>query len=71
MATDAENYATIKSNTLAQLAEMSANYKPTYTIDGQTVSWTEYQKMLQERVAWCDQKIAASGEYFEVESFGF
>lgn len=59
MATDAENLATIKSNALARLAELSASPKPSYAIDGQSVSWNEYAQMLQEQIAWCDKQLAA------------
>jgi hypothetical protein len=32
--------------------------KPSYTIDGQHVSWTEYVQSLQETIEWCDVKLA-------------
>lgn len=59
MATDAANLATIKSNALERLAELSASPKPSYSIDGQQFSWAEYQKLLMDQVAWCDQQLAA------------
>ena len=53
-------YATIKSQTLAMIAEITAEPKPTYSIDGQSVLWTDYLKQLRTTVEWCDQQIARS-----------
>jgi hypothetical protein len=60
----------IKSNTLAQIAEVSTERKPTYTENGQSFSWTEYLEHLQQRVAWCNQMLAVE-QPFEVETRGF
>ena len=51
-------YQTIKSQTLSMIAEMTANPKPSYSIDGQSVLWTDYLKQLRTTVEWCDQQIA-------------
>jgi len=51
-------YSTIKSQTLSMIAEMTANPKPSYNIDGQSVQWTDYLKQLRATVEWCDQQIA-------------
>ena len=51
-------YHTIKSQTLSMIAEMTANPKPSYNIDGQAVQWTDYLKQLRVTVEWCDQQIA-------------
>ena len=40
------------------IAEMTANPKPSYNIDGQSVQWTDYLKQLRATVEWCDQQIA-------------
>lgn len=69
MATDVEQYQSIRSQTLAELASLSENPKPTYWIDGQRVYWQEHAESLQRRVAWCDQKIAET-QPFEVRSEG-
>ena len=53
----ANENATIKSQTLAQLVELRANPKPTYSIDGQTVSWTAYLRSLEDTVAWCNAQL--------------
>jgi len=51
-------YKTIKSQTLSLIAEMTANPKPSYSIDGQIVQWSDYLKQLRATVEWCDQQMA-------------
>jgi hypothetical protein len=62
MPTDTEQIALIRSQTLALIAEITARPKPTYMIDGQTVSWTGYLKQLRDTVAWCDTRLAVPAE---------
>ena len=69
MSTDAEQLQTIRSQTLALIAELTANPKPTYTIDGQQVSWGAYLVRLQATVDWCERKLAGQ-EPFEIRSRG-
>ena len=57
--TDLEQIQAIKSQTLGLIAEITAQPKPTYKIDGQNVLWTQYLARLHETVTWCDQQIAA------------
>lgn len=70
MATDAEQIATIRTQTLARIVEITASPKPSYTIDGQQVLWSDYLRQLQSTVAWCDEQVAAA-EPFEVTSQGY
>lgn len=49
----------IKRQTLATLAELAREPKPTYKIDGVVVSWTEYQESLRQTVDWCDKQLNA------------
>lgn len=42
MPTDAENLATAVSNISALIADLTENPKPTYSINGQSVSWGDY-----------------------------
>lgn len=65
-----EQIETIKSNTLAQMAAVSAERKPTYTENGQSFAWTEYLNHLQRRVDWCNQQLAAE-EPFEIPTQGY
>lgn len=66
---DQQQLETIKSLALAQLAELRAVPKPTYTLDGQTVSWESYAASLERTIDWCDQKLAALAPY-EIRSEG-
>jgi hypothetical protein len=67
MSSEAAQLEDIKRQALALLAEITANPKPSYTVDGQTVSWAEYLAQLRATVAWCDERLAAT-EPFEVAS---
>jgi hypothetical protein len=69
MPSDLEQLQTIRSQTLALIGELTANPKPTYTLDGQTVSWSQYLAALQATVDWCERKLAGQ-EPFEVHSQG-
>jgi hypothetical protein len=59
MPSDYEQIQSIKSQTLAVIADITAAPKPTYEIDGQSVSWNAYLRRLQLIVDWCDDKLAA------------
>lgn len=65
-----EQLETIKSNTLAQMAAVSAERKPSYSEGGQTFNWTEYLEHLERRVDWCNQQLAAE-EPFEIPTQGY
>jgi hypothetical protein len=67
---DATTIATIKTQTLAIIAEITTTPKPSYNIDGQSISWGEYLRQLQDTVEWCDKQITAE-EPFEVVSQGY
>jgi hypothetical protein len=66
---DTDQIAAIRSQALTQLLELRASPKPTYTIDGQSVSWETYVRSLEATVDWCDQKMIAL-DPFEVRSRG-
>jgi hypothetical protein len=70
MSSDAEQIATIKTQTLARMAEITAEPKPTYNVDGQMIAWGDYLKQLQQTVDWCNQKLAGE-EPFEFRSRGY
>ncbi len=69
MSTETEQIAIIRSQALAQLEELRASPKPSYSIDGQSVSWTDYAASLQQTIDWCDRKLADS-QPFEFRSEG-
>ncbi len=70
MPNDAEQIATIKTQTLAQIAEITAEPKPSYNIDGQKIDWGDYLGQLQKTVDWCNEKLAGE-EPFEFRSQGY
>lgn len=70
MPTDAAQLATIKSQILANLVEITESPKPTYNVDGQNVLWTAYHKMLIDELAVIDGLISAASTY-EIHHQGF
>ena len=70
MSDDAQQLTVIKQQTLARMAEITAQPKPTYQIDGQTVSWGDYLTRLQGTVDWCNAKLAGA-QPFEFQTRGY
>ena len=70
MPSDIQQFVTIKSQTLARMAEITAQPKPTYQIDGQLVAWGDYLTQLQRTVAWCNEMLAGE-QPFEIQSQGY
>jgi hypothetical protein len=68
--TDLEQIVAIKTQTLQRIAEITAQPKPSYKIDGQNVLWSEYLAELQKTVRWCDQQCTAAAPA-EVQSQGY
>jgi len=69
MANDLQQLQTIRSQTLALVAEITANPKPSYMLDGQSISWGDYLAKLRVTVDWCERKLAGE-EPFEIRSRG-
>ena len=69
MPTDQEQFELIRTRTLQQIADIRADPKPSYSLDGQWVSWTTYVESLLATVDWCDRKLAGC-DPFEVRSQG-
>ena len=69
MPSDLEQLRIIYSQTLAIIAQLTSDPKPSYTVDGQAVSWSDYLAKLQETVDWCEKKLAGQ-EPFEIHSQG-
>ena len=51
------------------IAQLTASPKPTYWLDGQSVSWGDYLARLQATLDWCERKLAGA-EPFEIQSQG-
>lgn len=59
MATYAENLVTARDAYGAKLASIAADDpRVTYSVDGQSYSWTEYQQYLLDAIERLDAKIA-------------
>lgn len=69
MPTDDENLTTARSNLTAALAEITANPKPNYNIDGQMIAWGDYLKQLMDGIKAIDEQLAGS-EPFEIVTRG-
>lgn len=67
MTADVEILQTIKAQTLQLIVEITTQPKPTYYVDGQSVSWENYLERLQRTVDWCDAK-SQSDDPFELAS---
>ncbi len=52
-----DSLATIRTNILARIAEVTANPKPNYNIDGQSVSWQSYLDSLMKNLDLINQQI--------------
>lgn len=48
----------IRTQTLELLRQVTAQPKPSYELDGQRVSWSEYLERLIAVVDWCDRQLA-------------
>lgn len=68
MATDIENLQTRRSAITAELA--AGNSKPSYSIGGQSVSWTEYRLSLYEEMDKINNLIRQLGGPWMVRSRG-
>jgi len=55
---------TAKTQMASTLASITASPKPTYTVDGRSFSWTEYQKFLIESIKNLTALIEAEDEDF-------
>ncbi len=70
MATRAQNLDTALDNVAAQLALITANPKPTYTVDGESVSWTEHFTALLEQQENLEKARQRADGPFEVRQYG-
>lgn len=62
---DATTLATIKTQILARLQEITATPKPSYSIDGQSISWNEYFVNLTDALEKINKQLANAEGPFE------
>lgn len=65
MSNPQEQLVLIRNQALAAIAEITAEPKPSYSIDGQQVSWTAYLAQLQQTVQWCNQQLVGQDPFEE------
>lgn len=62
-----------RDNAAARLKEVLASAKPSYQIDGQNISWTDYTRMLGEQIRGLNDLISDSANQddpYEIHSVG-
>jgi len=47
----------IRDQTRQLLLDVTTSPKPTYSVDGQSVSWESYLAQLRATLDWCDAKL--------------
>ena len=52
------------------MAEITANPKPSYSIDGQSISWAEYHRLLVDLIKSTGELIQLEGSPFEYSTQG-
>lgn len=68
--TYAENLETARDNIAAIIAEITADPKPTYSLEGQSVSWESYLSMLLDKQEVLNKAIQQAGSPFQVTHRG-
>jgi len=58
MSDDLQVLRQIRAQTLALMDQITRQPKPTYSLEGQQIAWSEYLARLQAVVDWCDRKLA-------------
>ena len=66
-----DDLTTARDQIAARLVEITASPKPSYTVDGQTVSWTAYLKELREAMSSLDAEILKADGPYEIRTQGF
>lgn len=69
MPSDVEQIETIRTMTLAQLADMHTDPSAGYQFGSEDVTWAELVSRLEQTVDWCDEKLAGYRP-FEIRSEG-
>ena len=69
MPSDVQQIQTIRTLTLAELADMHTDPSAGYQFGSEDVTWGELVSRLEQTVDWCDAKLAGY-EPFEVRSEG-
>lgn len=66
-----DDLVTARTSAAARLVEVLAEKKPSYSVDGQAISWTEYTAMLRETIRDLTEQIQIGDGPFEVVNRAF
>lgn len=67
---DSEQLTAIRDAAADALQSALASPQPSYSVDGQQVSWDAHVAQLKSTIDWADAKLAVIGGPFEVRSQG-
>ena len=70
MASYAANLETARNNVAARLAEITANPKPDYSVDGESYSWTSYFQALVSQLEALNKALQTAGGGWETKTHG-
>lgn len=57
-----QSLETIRDDAIARLAEICADPKPKYTVDGRTIDWEGYAADLRKTIDWCNAQLSGPVE---------
>jgi hypothetical protein len=66
-----DNLTTSRLNISKRIVEITANPKPSYSVNGQTVQWSAYLRMLIDKLDTIDLLVEKDNAPFEIVSQGF
>lgn len=61
-----DDLTTARANYVTQLVEISTNPKPSYSVNGQSFNWTEYQRFLMDQIERLDSLIVQTSDPYEI-----
>jgi hypothetical protein len=71
MALNETSLVTQRDALVTLIGNVLANPKPTYTIEGRTVQWTQYLAELRNQFNWLNEAIDLAGGPLEIHSEAF
>ena len=66
-----DDLKTIRTQLVARITEVTASPKPSYSVDGQAVSWTQYLAELRKQLQEINEQINQADGPFEFHTQAF
>jgi tartrate dehydratase beta subunit/fumarate hydratase class I family protein len=66
-----DDLTTARDSAAARLVEVLSEKKPSYSIDGESISWTEYAAMLTKQIEDLTKAIQIAAGPFEITNRAF